>query len=168
MINEYPEMPDSRARVEAFMSQTKEALVCLRCGGDFFYEVSLRKYAANAYSEMAGGDLVVVGHGEQPIRICVCGEQVAPSISGGRITAGARESQKVVQVVMAAIAMRASVYDRPAAVDCSVELESLKNNYQILLNKFGELGDLTERVAALDKSLAEATAQNKKESKAKL
>ena len=81
-----------------------QALLCDHCGSEFFYAVELHRYSANAYSEIAGGDLHVIDHPTaQAIRICICGRPVVPVISGGRMGYGAGNTRKLVGTVQAAI-----------------------------------------------------------------
>jgi hypothetical protein len=81
------------------------ALKCARCGGEFFMDVNLNKYSADAYSGSAGGDMQVIGGMTHQIRICLCGLPVAPNISGGRVGRGATETAAVVKAVDHAISV---------------------------------------------------------------
>lgn len=76
----------------------QKVLRCDKCGSTWFYETVLSRYAADAYSEMAGGDIRIIGT-QQPIRMCVCGCAVSPNLSGGRVTRGASESRAAADAV---------------------------------------------------------------------
>jgi hypothetical protein len=76
-----------------------EPLVCDKCGSEWFYQVTLRKYAASAYSSAAGGDLTVISSTAQAIRVCICGRPIPPSISGGRRGIGPDELRSAVSPV---------------------------------------------------------------------
>ena len=93
-------VPDGRTRVAQYMNQQQQnRLVCDKCQSAWFYEVLLSQYAAGAYSEMAGGDIQQIGSTQHSIRVCLCGRPIPPSLSGGRVTRGANESQKVAESV---------------------------------------------------------------------
>jgi hypothetical protein len=92
---------DFLERVERVRQTTRgmEPLVCDKCGSEWFYQVTLQKYAASAYSSAAGGDLTVISTTEQAIRVCVCGRPIPPSISGGQRGIGPDEMRSAAGAV---------------------------------------------------------------------
>src|SRR5229473_493484 len=97
----YEEQLVGRPQGRRFQEASLPALKCDFCGSEFFMDVNLNKYAADAHSSTAGGDMEVIGTMVHRIRfcVCVCGRPVAPSISGGRIGRGATETGEVLKAV---------------------------------------------------------------------
>ncbi len=102
----YEDQPDYRPQGRRFQEAALPALSCDYCGGQFFMDVNLNKYAEGAHSSTAGGDMEVIGTMVHQIRICPCGRPVAPSISGGRLGRGASETGDVLRTIEHARAMQ--------------------------------------------------------------
>jgi hypothetical protein len=142
---------DLRARM--FQESRPAALVCDRCGSDFFYAVGLNRYAAEAYSSMAGGDMQVMGAIPHSIRVCPCGKPVVPVISGVRRGAGAAETEELVEAIEGALRIQEKVAGDLAAV--SVDLAAVSRG-GVTKGQFAELAGrlkaLEELVGSRDKA----------------
>lgn len=106
---------------------------CQACGGDWFYIVSLNKYA-NMYSATPGGDLHAISQ-DQVIRICLCGAPYEPNIGGVRggrtpnatlneflmTLAKAKEHRSTLAAAIQGVAAAATPIDQTLALVARVE-----------------------------------------------
>jgi hypothetical protein len=95
----------------------QQVAVCEACGGTYFYETPIHRYAADAYSAVLGGELrAIEDHVPKSIRMCICGRPAVPVISGGLIGRSATEANSVISIVEGAVQTQKKITNDIAAL----------------------------------------------------
>ena len=91
--NNQPNRPSFADRVAALQNAQNLAVVCEKCGSSWFTELVFNQYSGDRYATVPGGELQIISTVPQTIRVCICGNPIAPNIGG--IRPGRLASQEV-------------------------------------------------------------------------
>lgn len=69
--------------INRLQSAANKLVQCELCGGTYMFEIVLQQYRPG-YSASAGGDLQPISDAPQSLRMCLCGNVIAPNIGGVR------------------------------------------------------------------------------------
>ena len=73
---------DRQSRVQ---QQSLRPLRCPSCGSEWFFEIGLHQYQADAYSSSPGGDVSYFNDAGYVLRMCPCGHIVMPNLGGAQL-----------------------------------------------------------------------------------